>query len=198
LEERTKMHLRNSYGWVVLAGAFLVLSAACGGMDTSDATGDGADTTVAPSTETMPEPASEAPVEVTAAMPEDGEGSLGAPTGDCGQLATLVETGVPIDITMFGAKQYTCVVVPEGVTRLEFEITELTGALNLYVGFPDLATLEAGGEGSWASENGGRDDESIVIESGPTGFVSPGTYFIEVSGGASADSATYVLTVSMA
>jgi hypothetical protein len=126
-----------------------------------------------------------------------GEEPLGGPSGECGgERVTAVDTNTPLDIVMFGTKQYLCVLVPEGVTRVAFEISETTAALNLFVGYPDLAALEAGGDGFWASERGGSDDESIIIEPGTNGFVDPGTYFIEISGGASADGASFVLTVS--
>ena len=109
----------------------------------------------------------------------------------------MVETNSPIDITLFGTKMYVCAMIPEGMTQVSFEISDMSDALNLYVGYPDLSTLEAGGDNFWASENGGRDDELITIEPGDTGFVEPGTYFIEISGGASADGASLVLTIGM-
>ena len=176
---------------VSLAVLVLALTASCGGA-TSGPGEDGSDQS---QSEELPPPVAEEPTTETAA---EGEEPMGGPSGECdGIRATGIETNTPLDITMFGNKQYLCVSVPEGVTGLTFEISELTGGLDLFVGYGDLATLEAGGEGFWASDSGGRDDKSITIEPGPGGFVAAGTYFIEVSGGASADGATYVLMVDM-
>ena len=182
-----------------LAILILLLTASCGGASTQDGAGSVGESPQEPSSDSSPMPAPETqdPATPTAVTAETGGEELGALGGECGQTATMIGTDVPIEIVMFGTKQYMCVVVPEGVTRVVFDLSEMTAALNLYVGYPDLSTLEAGGEQFWASEHGGRDDESIIIEPGDTGFVDPGSYFIEVSGGASADSASYVLTVSM-
>ena len=89
----------------------------------------------------------------------------------------MIEFNAPIDAEVVGSKLNLCVEVPEGVTTLVFELTDMTAALNLFVGYPDLGTLEAGGAGFWASERGGRDDESITVEPGVSGFVDAGLLF---------------------
>ncbi len=91
------------------------------------------------------------------------------------QKATLIDTNLPFEIEMFGSKMYVCVAIRGGTSEFVFEISEMTAALGLFVGYPDLATLEGGGDQFWASERGGRENELIRIEPGADGFVDPGT-----------------------
>lgn len=173
-----------------LAGMVLVLTASCGG---ANPVGESPATPISETSQsTAPGPlATEAPVTAeTQGEPAEVQ------YGECGTAATMVEMNVPIDIVMPDSKVFLCVEILEGVGRITFEVSEMTAPLNLFVGYPDLATLESGGGRFWASEQAGRDDEVIVIEPGATGFVDPGSYFVEISGGASAESASFVLTVN--
>jgi hypothetical protein len=132
----------------------------------------------------------------TAVTAVGGGEALGGPSGDCGGTVTLVGTDAPIEAQMFGAKQYLCVHILEGVSQIVFELSGMTGALDLYVDYYGSEILEGGEDQFWVSEQPGRDDESIIIEPDATGFVGPGVYFIEISGGASADGASFVLTAT--
>jgi len=192
-----KPHLSGRWG-SVLAVLILVLTSSCGGaQSTPDPTDPDDGPPQQSSSETSLPPTAEAPAPETAVTAASGEAPLENPVEGCGVETTMVDATAPLKIDMFGTKQYLCVMVPEGVAQVTFEISAMTAALNLFVGYPDLSTLEAGGDGFWASERGGRDDESIIIEPGSNGFVEPGSYFIEISGGASAEGASFVLTVSM-
>jgi len=162
-------------GWVgALVGLILVFAAACGGTGTTEVAESAGETPQAAPAETSSSVVTESPVTETAVTAVTEGESPEIPDGECGQLATMVGMNAPIEAVMFGT------------TKLYL----------FFVGYPDLATLEAGGGHFWASEQGGRDDESIIIEPDATGSVSPGAYFIEISGGASAESASFVLTVS--
>jgi len=185
-------------GWVgALVGLILVFAAACGGTGTTEVAESAGETPQAAPAETSSSVVTESPVTETAVTAVTEGESPETPDGECGQLATMVGLNAPIEASMFGTTTlYLCVLIPDGVTGVAFELSGMTAALNLFVGYPDLATLEAGGGHFWASEQGGRDDESIIIEPDATGSVSPGAYFIEISGGASAESASFVLTVS--
>ncbi len=191
------MHLRRD-GWRgVVAVLILVVTASCGGTSTPDVADSEGGSPPPASSETSASSTPENPSTETPVTAASGAEPLGAPYGECGEMATMIETNAPIEAVVLGTKLNLCVQVPEGVTRLVFDLSDMTAALNLFVGYPDLSTLEAGGEHFWASERGGRDDETITIEPGPTGFVDPGSYFIEISGGDSADGASFVLVVSM-
>lgn len=179
-----------------LVGLVLVLTASCGGASTSEVAGPVDESPQVSSAETSASATPEAPEPETAVTAVLDGGTLGSPDGECGQSVTMVELNAPVEAVMFDTKQYLCVLIPEGVARVVFELSGMTAALNLFVGYPNLVTLEAGGDQFWASEQGGRDDESIIIEPDSTGFVSSGAYFVEISGGASADGASFVLTVS--
>jgi len=198
-----KPHPSGRWGGA-LAVLVLVVTASCGGAQSTPDPGDGS--LPPPSSEASLPPATEAPAPPAATEAPPPEPALTVaseipplenPVEGCGVETTMVATNTPLEIDMFGTKQYLCVMVPEGMAQLTFEISDMTAALNLFVGYPNLSTLEAGGGQFWASERGGRDDESIIIEPGADGFIEPGSYFVEISGGASADGASFVLTVTM-
>jgi len=177
------MRVRGGNWRGALVGLVLVLTASCGGASAPEVTGSVGESPQVSSAETSSSPTPETLDTETAdiAAPE-GE-TLGFAGVECGQLATMVGLNAPVESVMFGTtKQYLCVLIPEGVARIVFELSGMTAGLNLFVGYPDLVTLKAGGDQFWASEQGGRDDELVIIEPGATGFVSPGAYFVEVSG----------------
>ena len=168
------MHIRSNGRWrYPLTGLVLVVTTACGGTDAGgDPVAPSTSETTLPPADTNPEPeVTEAPV-----SPE------GIEYGECGTAATMVELDAPIDVVMPDAKVVLRVLIPEGMTEVVFELSEMTAVLNLFVGYPDLATLESGGGQFWASERPGMDNESIVIEPGASGIVDAGSYFIEISG----------------
>jgi hypothetical protein len=184
------MHFRSNGRWLyALTGVVIVITASCGG---TNAGGESA----APSASETTEPASEDLGMESPATAAPAGTVPGFEYGECGTAATMVEMNAPIQIVMPDSKVYVCVEILEGKPQVVFEISEMTAPLNLFVGYPDLATLESGGGQFWASEQPGMEDESIVIEAGASGFVDAGSYFIEISGGASAEDSSVVLRVS--
>lgn len=169
-----------------LMGLLLVFTAACGGTEAGDDSAATPETTQPAAQDYTEPPVSEAPSST----------EPGFVYGECGTAATMVEMGTPIDITMPDSKAYVCVEILEGRSQIAFELSGMTAPLNLYVGYPDLATLESGGGQFWASEQAGTADESIVIEADESGFVGAGSYFIEISGGSSAEDSSVVLRVT--
>jgi hypothetical protein len=71
----------------------------------------------------------------------------------------------------------------------------MTSDLNLYVGHPDLETVQQGGLWFWASDDPGTDDEVVVVEPALTDYVNSGSYYIEVSGEDFRESSSFTLTV---
>ncbi len=169
--------------WAAIVGAVLVLAAACGGDDEPAAptTTEATQTTAAAQAPTT----TQAPAETTTAPAEP------APT--CGDDATILQIGDTADgrVEDFDDRQYYCIDVPDGAATVTFTLSGLTGDLDLFAGYPDLATVQGGGITFWESRTRGEDDEVIVIEPGlsrgelggfeQNEFVTPGSYYVEVS-----------------
>ncbi len=100
---------------------------------------------------------------------------------------TEIQLGTAVDGSVAGQSQppperlYFCVEVPSGTTTVAIELTGATTDLNLFVGYPDLVTLQEGGLGFWVGEEVGIDGKQVVITAPGDGFVDPGPYYIEVS-----------------
>ncbi len=170
--------------WVAMATSLLLLAAACSGDDDSGAptTTEAPQATAAPTTAPA---TTEAPAGTTAAPAEP------APT--CGDDATILQIGDSVDgrVEDFDDRQHYCVDLPDGAVTVTFTLSGLTGDLDLFAGYPDLATVQGGGITFWESRTRGEDDEVIVIEPGlsrgelggfeQNEFVTPGSYYVEVS-----------------
>jgi hypothetical protein len=96
-----------------------------------------------------------------------------------------------------GDRRYFCVVIPEGVLSILFELGALTSDLNLYVGHPDIETVQDGGVWFWYSEETGAQDENVLVEAGPSGTVNAGPYYIEVVAEDFRNSSPFTLTVRL-
>jgi hypothetical protein len=122
-------------------------------------------------------------------------------TEECEEPATEIAFGSSISEEIVGSdepgggQQYFCVQVPDGVSSITFELKEMTSDLNLYVGHPDLETVQQGGLWFWASDDPGTDDEVVVVEPALTDYVNSGSYYIEVSGEDFRESSSFTLTV---
>jgi hypothetical protein len=88
-----------------------------------------------------------------------------------------------------------CVRVSDGVSSITFELAGATSDLNLYVGYPDLETVQQGGFTFWASDEQGIEDKTILVEPALTDYVNPGPYYIEVSAQDFRASSPFTLTV---
>jgi hypothetical protein len=104
----------------------------------------------------------------------------------CEAPATKIGFGEAVNSEIVASTQsperkYFCVQVPPGVTSLTFELTGTMADLNLYVGFPDLETVQHGGVWLWHTEARGAVDKTIVIEPAPRDYVHVGPYYLEVS-----------------
>ena len=158
----------------------------CGG---DAATTRVAQQTTAPAGTTTPA-ATSAPTQTTATTP---------PTENCGEPAIEIDLGSPISLEIVGVDQpprerlYFCVQVPDGVASLTFELTEATADLNLYVGYPDLETLQEGGVAFWFSRERGTVDKMVIAGPGIADFMNPGPYYIEVSGQDFGESSPFTL-----
>jgi hypothetical protein len=80
------------------------------------------------------------------------------------------------EVTEVARNQCYWVEVPEGLDTVSFELTGLSGDLDLNVGFGFLDTVQFHYREFWRSEQDGTDDKSVVIEDPPAG-----TYYLKVS-----------------
>lgn len=94
-----------------------------------------------------------------------------------------------------GDPLYFCVDIPTGVDSFTVSLTGLTASLALYVGYPDLETVQQGGVGLKSSTAPDTEDKEVTVDIDPDLIWSPGSYYIEVSASAFASS-TFSLTVS--
>jgi len=107
--------------------------------------------------------------------------------GECEEPSTEIGLGAPVSSEIVGVDQppgerkYFCVHVPEGVSSITFELSKTTSDLNLYVGHPDLETVQQGGLWFWFSDERGAVDKVVVVEPALADYVNPGPYYIEVS-----------------
>ncbi len=107
--------------------------------------------------------------------------------GECEEPATEIALGSPVSSEIVGSNQppreqkYFCVRVPDGASSITFDLTSTTSDLNLYVGHPDLETVQQGGIWFWSTNERGVEDKVIVVEPALTDYVNPGPYYIEVS-----------------
>ena len=107
--------------------------------------------------------------------------------GSCEAPATEIALGEAVSSEIVGKEQppperkYFCVLVPDGTSSLTFELTEATADLNLYVGHPDLTTVQQGGLWFWSSSERGSGEKVVVIEPVRADYVNPGPYYIDVS-----------------
>jgi hypothetical protein len=121
----------------------------------------------------------------------------------CEAPAIEIELGLPVSSEIRGSDQppgeiqYFCVSVPEGTAALTFELSGATADLNLFVGHPDLATVQEGGVWFWSSTESGAEDEVIVVEPALADAVNPGHYYVEVSAEDFRDSSPFTLLVSV-
>ncbi len=87
---------------------------------------------------------------------------------------------------------YFCVDIPKSAGTFTVSLTGLTTNLALYVGYPDLETLQQGGVGLKFSSANDAEDKAVTVDIDPDFVWSPGSYYIDVSG----PSSTFSLTVS--
>ena len=131
---------------------------------------------------------------------------------NCESPATEIAVGASVEDEIVGGDQpplqrlFYCVVVPPGATEVSFELGGMTADLDLFVAYGALETVQSGGVAFWSSSTRGLDDEGVVIEPGVVrgelgGFeqleaVTPGAYYIEVSGIGFNESSPFKLTVT--
>lgn len=161
------------FRWVVTIGALLLAS--CGGIETPVTVEQ---ETTLPTSTTAPTPTQE-----TLMTAQDTPASV----GECEAPTTEITLGSPVNSEIVNddqpppEREFFCVFVPEGASSITFELTGMTSDLNLYIGYPDLETVQQGGFMFWFSEEQGVADEVLVIQPAFDEFVEPGSYYIEVS-----------------
>ena len=159
--------------WTVVMGAMIIAS--CGGGE-SAVTVEQSDSP--PTTTSAPTPTAEQS-EAAQDTPES--------VGQCEAPATEIAIESSFASEILGQDQppperkYFCIVIHAGVTSITFELTQTTSDLNLYVGYPDLETLQQGGIWFWSANDRGAEDKVIVVEPVLTDYVNSGAYYIEVS-----------------
>lgn len=177
--------------WLLFTSSLLLISLACGlGSTTAEPTSPPQPPTAPPTMAVATtEPA--APTEAGTAVNMHCEGPVTEVSFDTPVESEIVGGGEPFP------HQYFCIVVPNNVPPFTVKITGLTAILNLYVGYPDLDTLQNGGQTFWQSEELGTVDKTATVRPlGSREFVQPGTYYIEVSPYDSNDSSPFTLTVT--
>ncbi len=113
----------------------------------------------------------------------------------------VVEVGVATSGEVLGTSQppgpkvHYCVEIPPDVAAISVELDGMAADLNLYVGYPDLATVQNGGLWFWYTTDRGTGAKSVVAEPGLEDFVNPGSYYIEVSANDFEESSPFTLTV---
>lgn len=121
--------------------------------------------------------------------------------GECEPPTTEIALGSPVNSEIVNDDQppperkFFCVYVPEGTSSITFELTGTTSDLNLYVGYPDLETVQEGGFTFWYSEQEGAADEIIIVQPALKEFVEPGSYYIEVTAQDFRGSSPFTLSV---
>lgn len=174
--------------WAIAIGALLLAS--CGGNEAS--------ITVEPKVSSPTSTIAPTPTREQEITTPDTPSSIGG----CEAPAAEISLGSPVSSEIVGAGQppperkYFCVLIPEGASSITFEVTETTSDLNLYVGHPDLETVQQGGVWFWASDERGAEDKVIVVEPALTEYVNPGPYYIEVSPEDFSESSPFTLKVS--
>ncbi len=123
--------------------------------------------------------------------------------GSCEPPAEKIDLGGTVSGEITGADQppgerrYFCVDIPQEVAEFTITLTGATADLNLYVGHPDLESVQDGGLWFWSSVVGGAGDESVRVTPGIGDYVRPGPYYIEVSAGDFEDSSPFILSVQL-
>ncbi|MFQ5968106.1 MAG: hypothetical protein ACE5MI_10920 [Acidimicrobiia bacterium] len=194
--------------------AVVVTLASCGGGASTPTESDEPEP-AEPAVTEAPSPAGESPDQPEApaepAAPAEVETSSEAPAGppveECKEPATEIAIGSTVSETRDAEHStwFFCVQIPEGVTSISVELTELTDDLALFVGFPDMEALR-GGLGLRSSDVSGPEDELVLIEPplfrGELGafeqaeFVFPGSYYIEVSARSGRTTSPFTLRVT--
>ncbi len=171
--------------------ATLLLLAACGGSasTTTIAEQPAASSTTAQQT---------ASPTTTAQTPQPKEASEDTPQDipECSTSIDEISLGATVSSEVVdGDPLYFCVDIPTGVDSFTVSLTGLTANLALYVGYPDLETVQQGGVGYKSSTANDAEDKEVTVDIDPDRIWSPGSYYIEVSASAFASS-TFSLTVS--
>jgi hypothetical protein len=124
-------------------------------------------------------------------------------TAECEAPALEITIGSPVASEITGRaqppgeKMYYCVRIPEGTVSVTFQLGEVTADLDLFVGHPDLATVQQGGVWFWSSTVSGVENEVIVVEPARSDSVNPGLYYIEVSSEDYGATSPFTLLVSV-
>lgn len=173
--------------WTVALGALLLVS--CGGNEAPIAV----EQKISPPASTRaPTPIGE-PSQTTEETPPS--------IGECEEPATEIAIGSPVSSEIVGNNQppserkYFCVHVPDGAHSITFELTSTTSDLNLYVGHPNLETVQQGGIWFWSSDERGIEDKVVIVEPALADYVNPGPYYIEVSAEDFRESSPFTLSV---
>jgi len=118
----------------------------------------------------------------------------------CQEPATEIAMEVPFSGQTIGGdgprKIFLCILVPEGVSQLVFELTGATADLDLFVGYPDMDAVQHGGLWFWHDEGEGAGDRTILVEPALMDYVNAGSYYIEVSASPGNEASPFTLTVS--
>ena len=181
----------NFARWALVLSALIVVGLACSfGAGSADPS---------PTVPTMPPGPTNTPVSF---MPEPTE----APTEDPGQcepppeeieVGAAVEGQVSVEGDTSQSRVYYCVMIPQKTSRAVFELSGTTAPLNLYVGYPDLETVQSGGVLYWSDTGGEEGDKRVVAEMGVRDFLHAGPYYIEVSPDNSNESSNFTLLVTI-
>jgi len=171
--------------------------AACGGASTGSTT----TTTTSGGLGTVPTTTAPAVTTTTAAAASTTEA---ATTEPCDPTITQITADEPYEGMVTGVDQptddrrgYFCVELPAGLAEATFTLTGMTANLDLYVGYPDMDTLQNGGLALRWSTNDGTADESVSAPHfGSEGIIRAGSWYIEVSAADFRDSSPFTLTVT--
>lgn len=174
--------------WAILIGAMFLVS--CGGGESP--------TEVEEQISQQTLTSAPTPTEEQVSIAED----TSIPIESCEAPAAKISLGSPVSADIVGADQppperkYFCVEVPDGATNIQFELTGMTSDLNMYIGHPDLETVQNGGTWFWYTSERGTEDKVIVVEPALSDYVRPGPYYIEVSPQNFEESSPFTLRVS--
>ena len=171
--------------WPVSFVVALLLLASCGG---SASTTTVAQQTTTPTTTAQTQQQTEA----SETTPQD----IPKCEGSVDEIALGATVSSEIVASDDPPQKYFCVEIPTGVDNFAVSVTGLTANLDLFVGYPDLETLQQGGIGLKLSTAPDTEDEEVTVDIDPDLIWSPGSYYIEVSAPNSLDSSTFSLTVS--
>lgn len=169
---------------------FLLLATACGGDVSEDTVQQGAD-----------EPELVVNTSAPTVTTEETPATTEEPGPECGDDAIEIGVGQPVDGAVemgetFSEDVFYCVEVPPGSPSVTFELTGLSENLDLYVGYPDMETVQNGGFTFWFSDNDGTADEVAIAMPGLEDHVNPGSYYIEVSSPDGRGVSDFTLTVT--